>query len=232
MVLPPVPDAARVSGYHPAVGAVAVRLSGSGDSDEHTVISQPPSPELLASMAVAPRAPAAAPLALPQASGSIGRRGGVRLSYSQLGLMLLVALVAGGGLTEYLRPMLRPTAAGQYGVQFGHTALIAAPAAAVAPERAPVVPCGRASGSASGSDATRHAAHAGRGRRPRRCTAAAKAAVAKVPAGRARAARASSARAVGDATAARPARPGKVAAGKRPGRAKRAVKKPFVDPFE
>jgi hypothetical protein len=122
VVLPPLP---RVPS-RPTIAGMPVVPIDSNPFDDHTVISGPPSPELLASMTPAPRAPGSGP-ALP-VPGEPRRSKPVRLSYSQLATLLLIAGVGGGFASGYLRDRFLPTA---------RTQMVATPVAA---ERAPAVP--------------------------------------------------------------------------------------------
>ena len=101
VVLPPPP--VSVSAPLPAVGAPAVAELDDGESEERTVISEPPSPAMLAALA-SPPPPQAAAAAVPFAGwqGRSGRR--VSLTPMQLGGLLLVAAVGGGFAGGVLRP--------------------------------------------------------------------------------------------------------------------------------
>ncbi len=124
VVLPPIPAHARTT----LAGMPVIGRPFGEETDDHTVISSPPSAELLASM-TPPRAPHAAPLPSPHA-GPPPRRGGVHLGWGQLLLLLGVAAGAGSVGTGYLRPESpAPLSAG-----------FVTPAPAIAPERAPATP--------------------------------------------------------------------------------------------
>ena len=111
---PPFPPAGA-----PAAGAFPAETMTTAESQDRTVISDPPSREVLAAMAP-PRAPAAAPTGAPFAGWQSRGSRKLQLAPWQLGGLLMAAAV-GGGLVGGL---LRPTA----------------PAAAVAPSSAAVVP--------------------------------------------------------------------------------------------
>ena len=230
VVLPPLPRDARPTGERAAVGA----LGSAGALDDHTVISEPPSPELLASLAVPPIAPAAAPLAAPQSSGMVARRrGGVRLSYLQFGGLMLLAIGVGTILPSRLRPHLPPQLASVWlGSPGAPTALSSPP---VAPERAAVVPAAPVVVAASAAPepvAPPPAAPAAKKATPSdeaMAAAPTKAVVAAAPTGAT-----SAAKAAGEPTArsATKAASAKGTPAKRGKRIKRAAKKAFVDPFE
>jgi hypothetical protein len=218
VVLPPLPQDARAN--------FAIARAGlAGETDDHTVISGPPSPELLASMAVAPRAPAAAPLASPQASPSPGARPKrVRLTIPQFGVLMVGALVLGAFLPGQLRAILPPpltSLLGAHGAGGGPVRSAppiaperaAATAVVVAPTPTPPPPAEAPAAPAVAKSATPAAAEPP--------TSATKPTAATPPAA-----------ARPEATARPATKVAKAGPTKRLRRAKKAPKKAFVDPFE
>jgi hypothetical protein len=208
VVLPPLPLDARP----------AARFG-----EDHTVISEPPSPELLASMAIAPRAPSAAPLVMPQSHATVAavRAKRVRLTIPQFGVLMVMAVVLGAFLPGQLRAILPAPV----------TSLLSAPAgtapaeqisAPVAPERAPAeakvaaipTPAAPEKPAAEAPVVT-----------PSPTAAAPASSPPPAPA-------APPVSAQADATVRPAAKPTKAGPAKRIRRAKRAPKKAFVDPFE
>jgi hypothetical protein len=220
VVLPPLPQDARAT--------FAIARSGlAGETDDHTVISEPPSPELLASMAVAPRAPAAAPLASPQATASVAARPKrVRLTVPQFGVLMVGALVLGAFLPGQLRAILPPPLTSLLGPNAAGVG-VGQHAPPIAPERA-----------AAPAAATPAAVAVPAPPPPAEIPAGATAKAAPPPPPAATvaetkpAAAAPSTPARPEATARPATKPAKASAGKRARRAKKAPKKAFVDPFE
>ena len=80
------------------------RYPGPEGSDERTVISQPPSPEMLAALAGHPPQPSAGtPAAAPFASWPEPKRG-VHLAGWQLVSLLVIAAIGGGAVVHYAEP--------------------------------------------------------------------------------------------------------------------------------
>jgi hypothetical protein len=214
VVLPPLPQDARTN--------FAIARAGlAGETDDHTVISEPPSPELLASMAVAPRAPAAAPLASPQASRSLAARPKrIRLTVPQFGVLMVGALVLGAFLPGQLRAILPPPLTSLLGAHGGGAGLVRS-APPIAPERAaaaavvaptPTPPAEAPTAPAVAKNEAPAAAVPTSATKP---TAAAPPVVARP-----------------EATARPATKVSKAGPAKRLRRAKKAPKKAFVDPFE
>jgi hypothetical protein len=216
VVLPPLPQDARAS--------FAIARAGlSGETDDHTVISEPPSPELLASMAVAPRAPAAAPLASPQAGGSVGPRPKrVRLTVPQFGVLMVGALVLGAFLPGRLRAILPPPLTSLLGPNAGGVGVVQH-APPIAPERAPT-PAAAVPAAVPVPPPPAEA--------PAAVVAKSAPVVPAVPATKPPTAAAPSTPARPEATARPATKIAKAGVGKRLRRSKKAPKKAFVDPFE
>jgi hypothetical protein len=131
VVLPPLPRTPS----RPTLAGMPVVPIENNPFDDHTVISAPPSAELLASMA--PVAPRAGSHSLP-VPGERRRDKPVRLSYTQLAALLILAGVGGGVASGYLRDRPAPTAA--VAPERAAPAPTPAPAAAAPAAAAPTTP--------------------------------------------------------------------------------------------
>jgi nicotinate-nucleotide--dimethylbenzimidazole phosphoribosyltransferase len=238
-VLPPVgtPPPFRSDIMTSAGGSFPGRAmtGGEQESQERTVISQPPSAEVLAAMApprhVTPPAPAPFGSFAPPPP-----RGGVHLSVLQLGGLLLLAAAGGGVVGTRVRPPAAPVAGPA--VDRAPAAAQAHPAAnpegATAPTIAPIPPTPAPAAQALPAGAPAAAATPAT---PATSPAAAGVPPTSPPA----AAAAGPTRTVGEGRPARRGRAGGVgrrayaakrAAARKAAAAAAASKKPFVDPFE
>jgi hypothetical protein len=220
VVLPPLPREVRTTAERMAIHGVP------GVADDHTAISEPPSPELLASLAVPPRAPLAPPLVQPQSSGILAHRrtGGVQIGYLPLFGLLLLAVGVGTVLPSRLRQYVpAPVATTLWGAPGGApAAVISAP---VATERAPVAAKVDPAPPATAPTITPVPAKAVAPTSPPVAAEPTLAKAAVIPAPPSPPARPA-------ATARQATKATKAAPTKRVRKAKRAAKKAFVDPFE